>query len=93
MYLGRIVEASSVREIFHNGKHPYTRGLMNSIPSLAATKRRLEPIEGVVPDPFDVPPGCGFEPRCPQAMEICRTKMPELKDVAAGHATACWLYE
>ena len=93
MYLGRIVEASSVREIFHNGKHPYTRGLMNSIPSLAATKHRLEPIEGVVPDPFDVPAGCGFEPRCPQAMEICRTKMPELKDVAAGHAAACWLYE
>ena len=93
MYLGRIVEASNVREIFHNGKHPYTQGLMNSIPSLAAEKERLEPIKGVVPDPFEVPAGCGFEPRCPHAMEICKTKMPDLKEVAPGHTTACWLYE
>jgi len=93
MYLGRIVEASNVREVFHNSKHPYTRGLMNSIPSLAGGKKRLEPITGVVPDSFEVPPGCGFEPRCPQAMEICRTNMPELKEVAPGHTTACWLYE
>ncbi len=93
MYLGRIVEASNVREVFHNPKHPYTQGLMHSIPSLAADKKRLEPIKGVVPDPFEVPPGCGFEPRCPQAMEICKTTMPDLKEVAPGHTTACWLYE
>ena len=93
MYLGRIVEASNVREVFHNAKHPYTQGLMNSIPSLAAEKERLEPIKGVVPDPFEVPAGCGFEPRCPHAMEICKTKMPDLKEVAPGHTTACWLYE
>jgi peptide/nickel transport system ATP-binding protein/oligopeptide transport system ATP-binding protein len=93
MYLGRIVEASNVREVFHNPKHPYTQGLMNSIPSLAAEKQRLEPIKGVVPDPFEVPAGCGFEPRCPHAMEICKTKMPDLKEVAPGHTTACWLYE
>jgi len=93
MYLGRIVEASNVREVFHNPKHPYTQGLMHSIPSLAADKVRLEPIKGVVPDPFEVPPGCGFEPRCPHAMEICKTKMPDLKEVAPGHTTACWLYE
>jgi peptide/nickel transport system ATP-binding protein/oligopeptide transport system ATP-binding protein len=93
MYLGRIVEASDVREVFHNPKHPYTQGLMNSIPSLAAEKQRLEPIKGVVPDPFEVPAGCGFEPRCPHAMEICKTKMPDLKEVAPGHTTACWLYE
>ncbi|MFC2095120.1 ABC transporter ATP-binding protein [Candidatus Bipolaricaulota bacterium] len=93
MYLGRIVEASNVREVFHNPKHPYTRGLMHSIPSLAADKKRLEPITGVVPDPFEVPPGCGFEPRCPQAMEICAATMPDLKEVAPGHTTACWLYE
>ncbi len=93
MYLGRIVEASNVREVFHNPKHPYTQGLMNSIPSLAAEKERLEPIKGVVPDPFEVPAGCGFEPRCPHAMEICKTKMPDLKEVAPGHTTACWLYE
>jgi len=93
MYLGRIVEASNVREVFHNPKHPYTQGLMHSIPSLAMDKERLEPIKGVVPDPFEVPPGCGFEPRCPHAMEICKTKMPDLKEVAPGHTAACWLYE
>ena len=93
MYLGRIVEASNVREVFHNAKHPYTQGLMHSIPSLAVDKTRLEPIKGVVPDPFEVPPGCGFEPRCPHAMEICKTKMPDLKEVAPGHTAACWLYE
>ena len=93
MYLGRIVEGASVGEVFHNPKHPYTQGLMNSIPSLAAKKDRLEPIKGVVPDPFEVPEGCGFEPRCPHAMEICKTKMPDLKEVLPGHTVACWLYE
>jgi peptide/nickel transport system ATP-binding protein/oligopeptide transport system ATP-binding protein len=93
MYLGRIVEGSTVGEVFHNPKHPYTQGLMNSIPSLASRKDRLEPIKGVVPDPYEVPPGCGFEPRCPHAMEICKTKMPDLKEVLPGHDTACWLYE
>jgi len=94
MYLGKIVESATVGEIFHNTKHPYTQGLMNSIPSLATTKKeRLIPIKGVVPDPFEVPEGCGFEPRCPQAMEICKTKIPPLKEVASGHLAACWLYE
>jgi len=93
MYLGRIVEGASVDEVFHNPKHPYTQGLMNSIPSLASRKDRLEPIKGVVPDPYEVPDGCGFEPRCPHAMEICKTKMPDLKEVLPGHEVACWLYE
>ncbi len=93
MYLGRIVEGASVGEVFHNPKHPYTQGLMNSIPSLVSRRNRLEPIKGVVPDPFEVPEGCGFEPRCPHAMEICKTRMPELKEVAPGHRAACWLYE
>ncbi len=93
MYLGKIVEGSDVREVFHNPKHPYTQGLMNSIPSLVSKKERLTPIKGVVPDPFDVPDGCGFEPRCPHAMEICKTKVPPLKEVAPGHTAACWLYE
>jgi len=93
MYLGRIVEAAEVHTIYHDPKHPYTQGLMNSIPSLATAKVRLVPIEGVVPDPFEVPPGCGFEPRCPQALEICKTKIPPLKELSPGHFTACWLYE
>jgi len=93
MYLGKIVESASVREIFHNAKHPYTEGLMNSIPSLTTTKKeRLIPIKGVVPDPFDVPEGCGFEPRCPHAMDICKTQVPSLKEEAPGHLVSCWLY-
>jgi oligopeptide/dipeptide ABC transporter ATP-binding protein len=92
MYLGRIVEAASVRDIFHSPKHPYTQGLMESIPSLTRSKDRLVPIEGIVPDPSDVPPGCGFEPRCPQRMEICRTTIPALIHVASGHTAACWLH-
>ncbi len=94
MYLGRIVEGAAVRDIFHNPKHPYTQGLMNSIPSLATTrKERLIPIKGIVPDPFEVPQGCGFEPRCPHATGICETQIPPLKEVAHGHVAACWLFE
>ena len=93
MYLGKIVESASVGNIFHNPMHPYTKGLMNSIPSLASTtKERLIPIKGVVPDVFDVPQGCGFEPRCPQAMEICKTQMPPLKQKISDHLVACWLF-
>jgi len=92
MYLGKVVERAEVHELYRNPKHPYTQGLMHSIPSLATRKERLTPIKGVVPDPFDIPAGCGFEPRCPHAMEICKTKVPELKEVAPGHTAACWLY-
>ncbi len=93
MYLGKIVESATVREIFHNPKHPYTQGLLHSIPSLMTTKKeRLIPIKGVVPDPFDVPDGCGFEPRCPHAMDICKREVPTLKEEAPGHLVSCWLY-
>jgi len=94
MYLGKIVEGAAVRNIFHDPKHPYTQGLMNSIPLLATTsKERLIPIRGVVPGPFEVPPGCGFEPRCPHAMGICKVQIPQLKEVTVGHIAACWLYQ
>jgi len=93
MYLGKIVEGAAVRNIFHDPKHPYTQGLMNSIPSLATTgKMRLIPIKGIVPDPFEVPQGCGFEPRCPNAKDICKTQSPPLQEVAPGHVAACWLH-
>ena len=92
MYLGKIVEDAPVREVFHNPKHPYTIGLMNSIPSLTQVNgERLEPIKGVVPDPFDVPKGCGFGPRCPHIMDICKNQIPPLKEVAPGHLSACFL--
>ena len=94
MYLGKIVEFGTVGDIFHHPKHPYTQGLMNSIPSVRiGTKKRLVPIEGVVPDLLDVPQGCGFGPRCPKNSEICSNKIPVLKEVASGHEVACWLYE
>jgi oligopeptide/dipeptide ABC transporter ATP-binding protein len=94
MYLGRIVEGAPVREIFHDPRHPYTKGLMNSIPSLTTTrKERLIPIKGVVPDLFEMPHGCGFEPRCPSAMEICKKQSPLLREITPAHIVACWLFE
>jgi oligopeptide/dipeptide ABC transporter ATP-binding protein len=94
MYLGRIVESGTVRDIFHDPQHPYTIGLMHSIPSLAATKEiRLIPIEGVVPDLLEVEGGCGFESRCPNTTETCKREDPPLKEIAPGHYAACWLHE
>jgi len=93
MYLGRIVESAKVKDIFHDPRHPYTQGLMNSIPSLVSTKEEsLVPIEGVVPDLLEVGRGCGFESRCPHAMEICKKQIPYLTEVAPGHMAACWLF-
>jgi oligopeptide/dipeptide ABC transporter ATP-binding protein len=92
MYLGKIVEAAPVTELFDHPGHPYTRGLMKSIPSLTMTRKdRLIPIKGVVPELSDVREGCGFEPRCPHAMKICMEQVPPLKEVAPGHTVACWL--
>jgi oligopeptide/dipeptide ABC transporter ATP-binding protein len=92
MYLGRIVEKGTVRDVFHNPRHPYTQGLMNSIPSLATTKeKRLVPIKGVVPDILEVKEGCGFESRCPNTMDICKKQVPLLIEIAQGHYSACWL--
>ena len=92
MYLGKIVEAAPVTELFDHPGHPYTRGLMKSIPSLTMTKKdRLIPIKGVVPELSEIQEGCGFEPRCPHAMKICKEQVPPLKEVAPGHTVACWL--
>jgi len=94
MYLGKIAEIGTVWDIFHHPQHPYTRGLMNSIPSLSTTtKKRLVPIEGVVPDLLDAPLGCGFCPRCPVAIEICLTETPVLQEVRPEHRVACFLFE
>jgi len=94
MYLGKIVESAPVRDIFKDPKHPYTHGLMNSIPSLKMSrKKRLVPIKGIVPDPLEAPQGCGFELRCPSAMERCKAHIPLLKEVTPNHLVACWLYE
>ena len=90
MYLGRIIEKASVKEIFKHPVHPYTRGLMNSIPSLLSTKDiRLVPIKGVVPDLLDMGQGCGFEARCPDRTDQCLRAMPPLSEVSPGHFAAC----
>jgi oligopeptide/dipeptide ABC transporter ATP-binding protein len=94
MYLGKVAEAGTVGEIFHDPRHPYTQGLMHSIPSIAAARNiKLTPIEGVVPDLFHLPPGCGFAPRCPNAMDICRVRIPPVFQVTPGKQTSCWLYD
>jgi oligopeptide/dipeptide ABC transporter ATP-binding protein len=94
MYLGKVAEAGPVGEIFHDPRHPYTQGLMHSIPSIAAARSvKLTPIEGVVPDLFHLPPGCGFAPRCPKAMDICHVRTPPVFQVAPGNLTSCWLYD
>jgi oligopeptide transport system ATP-binding protein len=94
MYLGKIVEFADTHELFHEPLHPYTVGLLNSVPVLGRKGRKdLVPIKGMVPTPTDVIPGCPFAPRCPRVMNICRERLPELREVDLGHATACWLYE
>ncbi len=92
MYMGKVVEQAPVRELFHNPRHPYTQGLMESIPALTKKKERLKPIKGTVPDPYNVPKGCPFQTRCPYVMDVCR-EMPPLDEVAPDHKVACWLYE
>ncbi|MDB4894093.1 MAG: peptide transporter ATP-binding protein, partial [Firmicutes bacterium] len=91
LYGGRIAEAGSVREIYHEPSHPYTWGLLRSVPRLdAGEKQRLIPIDGQPPDLMHPPAGCRFAPRCPFAMAICQQN-PALESVGAGHSAACWL--
>ncbi|MEI6874070.1 MAG: ABC transporter ATP-binding protein [Spirochaetota bacterium] len=93
MYLGKIVEKGPVRAIFHDPKHPYTLGLMNSIPAINSERgKRLVPIEGVVPSPWDIPAGCVFAARCPRVMDRCLLSLPELVEVSSEHRVACWLH-
>jgi len=94
MYMGKIVESSDVRTIFNQPLHPYTVGLMRSIPQLGShSKKRLTPIPGSVPDPFSIPVGCAFQPRCPAAKrDSCNLDVP-LVEVEPGHFVRCVLYE
>jgi peptide/nickel transport system ATP-binding protein len=92
MYAGRIVEHASVARLFAEPQHPYTIGLLGSIPRLHLEQDRLAAIEGQVPGPagFDAPAGCRFEPRCPFAIERCRVDDPKLSKIDENHETACW---
>ena len=93
MYAGQVVEYCSVRDTFRATRHPYTAGLLASLPKLGADSDRLRVIPGHVPDPTRFPQGCRFHPRCPIAVERCRTEMPTLRDVGGGHLARCFRAE
>lgn len=96
MYAGKKVEEASVEEVFGNPYHPYTKGLLASVPKLDSAIRedagrvRLQEIEGIVPSLHDLPKGCIFEPRCPLATDQCRMEYPTLEERSTGHHVACW---
>ena len=95
MYAGKVVEEAPVKDLFKEPLHPYTQGLLRSIPRIdtaATTKRRLEAIPGVVPSLLNLPKGCKFEPRCPHAKPVCKDQEPVLKEMKPGHKVSCWLY-
>ena len=95
MYAGKVVEEADVYNIFEHPLHPYTEGLLESIPRIdhsAQKKARLTEIQGVVPIPSQLPAGCHFHPRCPKVMDVCRHENPELKEEKADHRVRCWLY-
>jgi peptide/nickel transport system ATP-binding protein/oligopeptide transport system ATP-binding protein len=95
MYAGKIVEQADVQTLFANPQHPYTIGLLGSIPKLHQNVERLPAIEGVVPSPFNMPLGCRFHTRCQFSRDICQTKEPRLvavRDGAADHTVACWQF-
>jgi peptide/nickel transport system ATP-binding protein len=86
MYLGRIVEIAQGRELFAHPRMPYTRMLLGAVPDLAMSGRQRIPVQGEIPNPIDPPPGCAFNPRCPEVFELCRKKVPELIGGVACHA-------
>ena len=92
MYLASMVEIAPVDEIFYNPKHPYTKILLDSIPSREKDINEIKPLPGPIPDPINPPPGCKFHPRCPHAMPICKKVRPKLVDTGGGHLVACHLY-
>ena len=90
MYAGRIVEEGDTTDVFSGSAHPYTKGLIRSVPRLDAMRDRLEVIEGTVPDPANLPPGCPFNPRCPFADDRCRAELPELDTIDTNHKARCF---
>ena len=96
MYAGKIVEEGRTEDIFYNPMHPYTQGLLQSIPKLGnramGDRQQLHEINGMVPSLFHLPQGCGFCPRCPKAMDTCRENLPDIKPINENHQVRCWLY-
>ncbi|MED1854920.1 hypothetical protein P4V33_25345 [Brevibacillus borstelensis] len=94
MYAGKVVEEADVHTLFSDPKHPYTQGLLRSMPTLHERKDRLDSIKGNVPIPAEMPKGCKFAPRCEHASEICLGEEPVLQQVggAKPHQVRCWLF-
>ncbi len=90
MYAGEIVEIGGVREMFYRARHPYTHGLLRSVPKLDPGKDQLLSIRGAPPNLIHPPPGCRFHPRCDQASERCHREIPRLTEVTPGHQVSCW---
>ncbi len=97
MYAGRIIEQTDVKTLFREPLHPYTKGLIASVPVMGIVQDKLDTIPGAVPNLIDMPPGCTFAPRCAARIEnnltICTEEEPKLKPVAPGHGVRCWLYQ
>jgi len=92
MYLGKIVELASSVELFQKPQHPYTRLLLNSVPiAEPAARKRKEPMKGEVPSAIEHPSGCSFHPRCPIAVDRCKTELPALREITPDHHAACHL--
>ena len=93
MYAGKIVETGTKRDIFYHPQHPYTKGLLHSVPRLDLDGETLEPIEGTPPDLFSPPKGCPFTARCPYAMEVCNKVFPVHTKLTKSHEVNCWLQD
>lgn len=93
MYAAELVELADVHELFDEPLHPYTQGLLASVPNIKLQEDELEIMQGSPPDLLDPPSGCRFHPRCPHVMDKCRTEEPQLEEVEPGRWVSCWLYE
>jgi len=93
MYAGKIIETGTKRDIFYEGEHPYTQGLLKSVPRLDVAGEKLTPIDGTPPDLFSPPQGCPFTARCPFAMEVCDKVYPESAAISDSHSVDCWLQD
>lgn len=91
MYAGEIIESGTLYDVFENTQHPYTIGLFNSIPNLESDEKRLKPIQGLMPDPTNLPSGCKFHPRCPYAQNICQQEIPKTVSLGNDHKVKCFI--
>ena len=91
IYAGEIVERGSLSQVYGGVCHPYTQGLFDSLPDLDEESERLKTIQGMMPDPSDLPRGCKFHPRCPNCTDQCKTENPPVVEVEPGHKVKCWL--